>query len=100
MHATGNAAGVASADWSTTDLGDPNGWPATLRLCVDIVLNTPLPMLLAWGPRRIMVFNDAYADLAGARHPRAPGGRVPAVWPAALAANPAALEQALAFETV
>ncbi|MDQ1922501.1 response regulator [Massilia pseudoviolaceinigra] len=100
MHETGNAAGVASADWSTTDLGDPLAWPGTLRLCVDIVLNTPLPMLLLWGPRRIVVFNNAYADLAGPRHPRAPGGRVPAVWPAPLAASAAALERALGGDVV
>ncbi|RSZ59919.1 response regulator [Massilia atriviolacea] len=99
MHATGNAAGVASADWSTSDLGEPGAWPGALRLCVDIVLNTPLPMLLVWGPRRVVVFNDAYADLAGARHPRAPGGRVPAVWPAPLAACPGALALALAGST-
>ncbi|NHZ98632.1 response regulator [Massilia sp. CCM 8734] len=98
MHAPGNSAGVASADWSTTDLGEPQSWPATLRLAVDIVLNTPLPMLLVWGPRRIIVFNHAYAELAGPRHPRAPGGRVPAVWPAPLAASPATLDLALAGE--
>lgn len=96
MHATGNSAGAASADWSNTDLGVPESWSAPLRLCVDIILNTPLPMLLLWGPRRIVVFNDAYAGLAGSRHPRAPGGRVPAVWPAPLAASPATLELALA----
>ncbi|HEX8613624.1 MAG TPA: response regulator [Telluria sp.] len=96
MHATGNTAAVVSADWSTTDLGAPGTWPGALRLCVDILLNTPLPMLLVWGPRRIVVFNDAYAELAGPRHPRAPGGRVPAVWPAPLAASPATLEDAFA----
>ncbi len=100
MHAPGNTSGVASADWSATDLGEPGTWPGALRLCVDIVLNTPLPMLLVWGPQRIIVFNNAYADLAGARHPRAPGGRVPAVWPAPLAASPATLDNALAGNVV
>ncbi|NHZ87540.1 response regulator [Massilia sp. CCM 8733] len=100
MHASGNSAGVASTDWSGTDLGAPETWPGTLRLCVDILLNTPLPMLLVWGPRRVIVFNDAYADLAGPRHPRAPGGRIPAVWPAPLAASPATLDDALAGNVV
>ncbi|CUI09087.1 response regulator [Massilia antarctica] len=100
MHDTGNAAAVASTDWSSTDLGDPRAWPPALRLCVDIVLNTPLPMLLLWGPRRIVVFNHAYADLAGPRHPRAPGGLVPSVWPAPLAASAAALERALGGNNV
>ncbi|NHZ80903.1 response regulator [Massilia sp. CCM 8695] len=100
MHDTGNAAAAASADWSATDLGDPLAWPQALRLCVDIVLNTPLPMLLLWGPRHIVVFNQAYAELAGPRHPRAPGGRVPAVWPAPLAASQAALDSAFGGDMV
>ena len=82
-------------DWSGTDLGARSGWPRTLALTVDIVLNTPLPLLLVWGPRRIVVFNEAYADLAGVRHARAPGGAIPSIWPAPLAANPAAIDSAL-----
>ena len=67
-----------TVDWSRTDLGPYAQWPHVLRLTVDILLNTPLPMLLVWGKSRILVFNDAYAALpASARitlrtgcHPR------------------------------
>ena len=78
--------GAAGIDWCATDLGERALWPHTLRLAVDILLGAPCPMLLVWGPRRITVFNPAYAELAGAHHPAPPGGMVPAVLPAPLAA--------------
>ena len=52
-------------DWSRTALGDPAGWPLSLRVTVDILLNSPQAMLLMWGPEQIMVYNDAYAELVG-----------------------------------
>src|SRR4051812_47083880 len=70
-----------TVDWSRTDLGPYAQWPHELRLTVDILLNTPLPMLLVWGKSRILVFNDAYAALPAAARAHAPGGTVPAVWP-------------------
>ncbi|MES2319172.1 MAG: response regulator [Pseudomonadota bacterium] len=77
---------AANIDWRATDLGDRAQWPLTLRLTIDIMLATPSPMLLVWGERRIVAFNSAYAELAGPLHPPAPGGKVPAVMPAPLAA--------------
>lgn len=85
-------------DWSATDLGDRASWPASLKLTVDIVLATPSPMLLVWGPDRIVVFNEAYAQLASSRHAQPPGGKVPALWPAALSTTREALEAALRGE--
>jgi CheY-like chemotaxis protein len=80
-------AGFAAAyDWRATDLGERALWPHTLRLALDIMLDAPCPMLIVWGERRITVFNAAYAELAGPLHARAPGGKVPAMLPAPLAA--------------
>lgn len=88
-------AGVAgSHDWSRTAVGAPAGWPPALRLAADIMFNTPLPMLLCWGPQRAVLFNDAYADLSGGGHTAAPGGTVPTMLPAPLAADREAFEHA------
>jgi len=84
----------AHADWSRSPLGAPAGWPPALRLAADIMFNTPLPMLLCWGAHRAVLFNEAYAALAGANHPAAPGGQVPMMLPAPLAAAREAFEQA------
>jgi CheY-like chemotaxis protein len=86
---------VNSVDWARTAVGDAAHWPPALRLTLDIVFNSPLPMLLCWGRERIVLFNEAYAALAGPHHPPAPGGNVPAMLPAPLAAARAAFEQAL-----
>jgi CheY-like chemotaxis protein len=86
---------AAHVDWTRTALGDAALWPPALRLTADIVLNSPLPMLLCWGRERAVLFNEAYVALAGPSHPAAPGGNVPAMLPAPLAAARAAFEQAL-----
>ncbi len=92
--------GVAGdIDWSRSALGEPAQWPHALRLTLDIVLNSPFPMLLCWGPQRIVVFNDAYAAFAGPSHPSAPGAKVPPMLPAPLEAAYDAFEQALAGHT-
>ncbi|NRR29621.1 response regulator [Oxalobacteraceae bacterium] len=83
-------------DWSSTSLGAPDSWPASLRLTVDILLNSPMAMLLMWGPERIMVFNQAYADLSGGKNLRAPGAKVPSMQPSAWSWNSTAIAQAWA----
>ena len=83
-----------STDWSRTALGARDGWPPCLRLTVDILLNSPLPMLLMWGREQIMVYNDAYAALIGLASLRAPGASVPSMQPAAWSWNSAAIRQA------
>jgi CheY-like chemotaxis protein len=101
MLAPSNNAGLAAAfDWPRTDLGDCAAWPHTLRLSLDIVLGAPWPLLLLWGPRRIALYNDAYAQLAGSGQLSAPGARLDAVTPAPLAAAPDAFARAAAGEAL
>ncbi|HWJ95105.1 MAG TPA: response regulator [Telluria sp.] len=88
------ARSAESFDWSSSPLGGPAGWPAPLRLAADLLFNNPLPMLLAWGPDHLVLFNEAYGALAGPAYGRAPGGTVPPVQPPPLAAARAALDAA------
>lgn len=83
-----------SFDWSASRLGDPGSWPHALRLTADLLFNTPLPMLLVWGAELTVLFNEAYALLAGPAYGKVPGGDVPAVLPPPLAAAGDALERA------
>ncbi|UTY60785.1 response regulator [Massilia sp. erpn] len=83
---------VRGFDWAATSLGPMAQWPAGLRSTVELVLNSPIAMVLMWGPEHIMIYNDAYAIVAGGRHPAALGGSVPLIWPEVWDWNQAVLE--------
>jgi PAS domain S-box-containing protein len=72
---------LRALDWSRTSLGAIGSWTPALRTTVDIVLNSPIAMVLMWGPDHVMIYNDRYAEIAGKRHPQALGGTVPGIWP-------------------
>jgi CheY-like chemotaxis protein len=95
MHSSGKAAFSSSSfDWSGSRLGEPGQWSPALRLTADLLLNNPTPLLLVWGRDMTVLFNPAYAQLAGPGGGRMPGGAVPPVLPAPLAAAPEALQRA------
>lgn len=95
MSASGKSAiSSSSFDWSASRLGTPDAWPPALRLAADLLFNTPLPMLLVWGRDMTVLFNQAYADLAGPAYGKLPGGSVPPVMPPPLAAASAELGRA------
>ena len=71
---------VLDNDWSTTALGRQVEWSPTLSTVVSFCLNSRFPILLMWGPELVMIYNDAYAPLLGARHPAALGARASEVW--------------------
>lgn len=70
-------------DWASTPLGDRRTWPGSLATAADIVLRSPLPMVLLWGPDGVMIYNDGYARICGERHPRIFGSKVLDAWPEA-----------------
>ncbi len=72
---------VRDNDWSKTPLGAIAQWPASLRIAVGAVLDSPLPMIVLWGPQLIQVYNDAYQPILGARHPAALGQPTRECWP-------------------
>ncbi|SEQ97158.1 SpoIIE family protein phosphatase [Actinokineospora terrae] len=65
---------VLRFDWSATPLGARECWLEPLRTAAGIVLESRHPMLLLWGERLTMLYNDAFVPLAGDRHPDALGG--------------------------
>jgi PAS domain S-box-containing protein len=70
-------------DWSATPLGPRTDWPQALRTAADIVLASPAPMVLIWGPHHILIYNDGYARICGARHPAVFGLGAAQAWPEA-----------------
>ena len=72
---------IESFDWAASPIGPRSGWPATLRLMVDVILNSSFPMLVFWGPELVQIYNDAYVPIFGARHSAALGQRARDCWP-------------------
>ena len=61
-------------DWSRTELGPSEAWPAHLRQAVSLCLTSRFPILLWWGPSLSVLYNDAYVPLLGpSKHPRVLG---------------------------
>ena len=91
---------IRDLDWSRTALGPIDRWSSTFRATVGNVVNSPVPKVLMWGRDGIMLYNDAYCDIAGANHPSALGRSVAAVFPEIWDWNRAMLERGFAGEIV
>jgi len=72
---------IRTHDWAGTALGPLAGWPQSLRTTVSLMLHSPIPMVLLWGPEGVMTYNDAYTVFARGRHPRLLGSKVLEGWP-------------------
>lgn len=72
---------IQAHDWSRSGLGPMDGWPAPMRTVVELSLRSPAAMMTWWGPEAIMMYNDAYIPIAGARHGRLLGVSVFEGWP-------------------
>ena len=71
---------MRTLDWSTTALGPFEGWPQSLRSAVSTCLGSRFPIVLYWGAERVVLYNDAYAEILGGKHPWALGRPCREVW--------------------
>lgn len=74
------ARATAAHDWSATSLGPIADWPLSLVTTVRMMLSQRHAMSLFWGPDLIMLYNDAYAPLLGAKEVQALGAPFPQIW--------------------
>ncbi|RLK62006.1 SpoIIE family protein phosphatase [Actinokineospora cianjurensis] len=72
---------LAAVDWAAGPLGEPSGWPQSLRTAVSILLSSRFPMWLAWGPELTFFCNAAYRrDTLARKYPWALGRPAREVW--------------------
>lgn len=71
---------IRALDWSATPFGAPASWPPALRMAVSLCLNTAMPTAIYWGRDLRLIYNDAWAPIAGEKHPWALGRPAREVW--------------------
>lgn len=91
---------ICAFDWSLTELGPLDTWPASLCASVQLMLASPLPMVMLWGRAGYMIYNDAYSIFAGGRHPYLLGVPVELGWPEVAEFNRHVVETCLAGGTL
>ena len=71
---------IRGRDWSQTPFGPPEAWPPALRMAASLCLNSSLPAAIYWGGGYRLVYNVAWAPIAGEKHPWALGRPAREVW--------------------
>eukprot|EP01119_Soliformovum_irregulare_P012766 TRINITY_DN333_c0_g1_i7.p1 TRINITY_DN333_c0_g1~~TRINITY_DN333_c0_g1_i7.p1 ORF type:complete len:1873 (-),score=520.02 TRINITY_DN333_c0_g1_i7:1493-7015(-) len=65
---------IAYKDWSQCPtVGPLEDWSETLFTTVGIALGSKFAIVVFWGPKYVLIYNDAYIPVIGARHPKALG---------------------------
>lgn len=91
---------IRAFDWSRAGLGCPSTWPQSLKTAVDILLASPVPIVMLWGGDGVMIYNDPYSVFAGGRHPQLLGSKVLEGWPEVADFNRRVMEVGLAGGTL
>ena len=71
---------IRGFDWSKTPLGPVESWPPSLRSAVSLLLPSKAQIILCWGPELIVLYNDGYRPVFGAKHPHVLGLPVREAW--------------------
>src|ERR1700677_2602681 len=77
------AARIRSYGWSQTPLGPIEVWSETLLATANLMLHSPFPTILSWGPEMVFLYNDAAMSTLTAKHPSALGSFYRDVFPEA-----------------
>jgi PAS domain S-box-containing protein len=65
---------IRAHDWGATPLGPIEDWSETLVATVNLMLHSPFPTILSWGPKMVFLYNDAAIPTLTGKHPSALGG--------------------------
>lgn len=86
-------------DWSQNRLGPIPEWPYSLKGAVRLMMVASTPMVMMVGEEGILIYNDAYAQFAGQKHPSIFGMPVLDAWPEIADFNRLNVERGLSGES-
>lgn len=74
---------IREYDWLSTPIGDVSTWPMSLKISINIMLNSGIAMTVSWGKESTYFYNDQYKAIlmAGDKHPQALGKSMFNIWP-------------------
>jgi PAS domain S-box-containing protein len=64
---------IRAHDWLATPLGGIEDWSETLVTTVNLMLHSPFPTILSWGPEMVFLYNDTAIPSLMGKHPSALG---------------------------
>lgn len=64
---------IRDIDWEKSPVGPMNQWPSQLREMVLLVVADPGPAVVYWGDKNTIIYNEAYPQLVGNKHPALQG---------------------------
>jgi PAS domain S-box-containing protein len=64
---------IRTHHWAATPLGPIETWSETLIAAVNLMLHSPFPTILSWGPQMVFLYNDAAIPTLMGKHPSALG---------------------------
>lgn len=67
-------------DWASTSLGPVETWSSDLRQMSNLIMASPHPAAMYWGDDLIAIYNEAYIQLAGQKHPKLMGQSYRDAW--------------------
>jgi PAS domain S-box-containing protein len=65
---------IREYDWSRSPLDAIEEWSETLLATANLMLHSPFPTILSWGPEMVFLYNDAAISTLTVKHPSALGG--------------------------
>src|SRR3954452_19582335 len=72
---------MRTLDWEGTPFGFPSSWPQSLRSALSICLGSSFQIAIYWGQELALLYNDAWSEIPGQKHPWALGRPGREVWP-------------------
>lgn len=72
---------VSTLDWAATPLGPLESWSPLLRQTFQQILADTRPIAMYWGPRYVLMYNEAFSKFCKLPQPGLLGKAVEAAWP-------------------
>lgn len=64
---------IQNINWSATSLKAPELWPESLKTAASIALSSGFPMAIYWSEDFTLLYNEAWSNILGQKHPWALG---------------------------